>query len=81
MNNHIVLNIYIAANADGMHIAADDRIEPHRAVVAHDHVAGNGGIFSYHAIGAKFGQYPFHFFDQCHQNEFLQRYESIGHAA
>jgi hypothetical protein len=45
-----VLDIDFISYPDKIHIAAYHRLEPHGALVAHDHIADNGGIFCEEAV-------------------------------
>jgi hypothetical protein len=63
-----VLYVYVIADTDGMHIAADHGIEPYAAVVAHYNIAYNSGVFGYKCVFADYradsfdGIYEWHVF-------------------
>lgn len=44
VDDSIVLDVDTVADADAIYIATDHGIEPYAAMVAHAHIANNGGI-------------------------------------
>jgi hypothetical protein len=61
-----VLNVYIIPDADGMYIAADYGVEPYAAVVAHNNIADNGGVFGYKRVFAYNRAYSFNWIYEWH---------------
>src|SRR6266542_1014107 len=53
MNHRTILHIHFIANPYIMNIAADYRIKPNAAIVAHYHITDNSSIRSYKTIIAK----------------------------
>ena len=45
-----VLNVYAIANADAVYIATKHGVEPDAALVAHHHIAYDGGVFGQVAV-------------------------------
>jgi hypothetical protein len=45
MQHGTVLYVDLVADADRIHIATNDRIEPNGTIVAHDNISNNGGVF------------------------------------
>lgn len=68
MDDCIVLDINAVADADGINIAADNGVEPNRAVVAHNHIPYQGGIggdetvLSHHRKNTMYGKNAGHAF-------------------
>jgi hypothetical protein len=44
MDDGPILDVDIVSDTDGMHVAADHGVEPYTTVVAHHHIAYDGGI-------------------------------------
>ena len=61
-----VLDVYAVADFDVMHVAAQDGVEPHRAVVAHGDVADDGRPFGEVAVLAELRGKVVEFLDDCH---------------
>src|SRR5690554_5959845 len=49
-----VLNVDLVPQSDGVDIAAQYRVVPNAAIVAHLHIANNGGVFCQENIVSKF---------------------------
>ena len=45
-----VLNVHAVADADAVHIATQHGVEPDAALVAHHHIAYDGGVFGQVAV-------------------------------
>src|ERR1700761_9062447 len=52
MNNSPILYIGVVAYFNVVYIATYYRVEPYRAIIAHDHIANNGRVFGDKAIGS-----------------------------
>src|SRR6056297_1664381 len=66
-----VLDVHLVADADRVHIAPQDGVEPDGTLVAHLHVADDGGGFRQVTIRPHFrGEAPYRF-DQCHSLLFV----------
>ena len=50
MDARTVLDIRAIANRDGSHVASHHGIKPYRALVAHLHIADNGGVLTEIAV-------------------------------
>lgn len=50
MQYRTVLYVYTVADTDRIHIAAQYGIEPYAALLSHDYIAYDGGIFSQVAV-------------------------------
>ncbi len=57
--NGAILHIYLVAHAYNVHIATQNGIKPYTAVVAHHHIANNGGVGGNIAVVSKGWQYSF----------------------
>ena len=55
MDAGAVLHVGTVADGDGGHVAAHDGVEPHRALVAHGHVAHDSGILAKIAVSPPLG--------------------------
>ncbi len=55
MDAGAVLHVGAVADGDGCHVAPDDGIEPHAALVAHGHIADDGSILAEIAVTAPLG--------------------------
>src|ERR1043165_4147025 len=66
MDYGTILHIGIITNADIVHIAPDNCIEPNRAVVTHHHIAYDGCIFRNEAVFSPNGAFIFYWQDDRH---------------
>jgi hypothetical protein len=45
MQHGTVLYVDLVADANGIHVPPNNRIEPYGTIVAHDYIPNNGGVF------------------------------------
>jgi hypothetical protein len=50
VKNSAILNIYLVANPDKIHIAPHNCLKPYRALVAHHYITNDGGVFRQKAV-------------------------------
>jgi hypothetical protein len=60
MDDGSILDIHSLADADGVYITTDYRIEPEAAMVARNDIAHKGGIFGDKTIFTKYWRYAFY---------------------
>ena len=53
VNDGAILYVHFPAHPDNIHVAPYHRVEPYTALVAHDHIAYDGGIRGDITIGAQ----------------------------
>ena len=72
VQNGAVLNVDAVSDAYGVHIAADHRVEPHAALVAHDHIAHQSGVVGKEAFPADLRREAAHRYYQRHSGKVLE---------
>jgi hypothetical protein len=60
MENCPVLDVYIVADPDGMHVTANHCVEPYTAVIAHYNITGKCGIICQKAVFSHLREYAFY---------------------
>src|SRR5689334_3522943 len=45
MNNRPILHIHFVPHTNDIHIAAEHRVKPYAAIITHDHITYNGGVW------------------------------------
>lgn len=71
-----VLHVHFIAHPDTVYIAADDGVEPNAAIITHDHISYNSGIWGQETVGTKLGEFAFYVEDQGHVLCFVKGSES-----
>ena len=60
MNAGAILDIHLISDTDKIDIAANDSVEPYTAVVTHDHIADDRGVWCYEYVGAELRVFIFY---------------------